>query len=159
MPKHVERSWFVLNEAIGPYRQALADELGCSIDSIERMCTPPPGFTPETASNRGTRNWLDDLVTLARRCPDGLDAIRWLNRQVGLRVVPEHAPAEPGQLPIADATLVVAAAEKLAVELRRRKPKLTEADLLDLRDSLTDSLHALVARALERRRKARSNRE
>ena len=158
VPKHLPGSALAMDDAIGRYRAALAELLGCSPDTIDLWCTPPPGFTPDSAHNRGRRNPIDELYTIARRCPDGLHAIRWLAEQLGFDLVAKHAPAETGQLPIADATLVVAAVEKLALELRRRKPRLTPDGLLDLRDSLTEGIHALVNREIERRKAKESHR-
>lgn len=160
MPKHVQGSANAIDQAIGYCREPLADELGCAADTIDLWCTPPPDYaSPNAARSRGRRNPLDELVTIARRCPDGMHAVRWLAEQLGYDLIARHAPAERGQLPIADATLVVAAVEELGAETRRREKKLTEADLLDLRDSLTDGIHALVAREIERRNAKGTNRD
>ena len=148
---HTPGSAFALDEAIGPYRPALADLLGASPDTLELWCSDPPDFTPNGRRNRGRRNPLDELVAIARHCPDGLHAIRWLTEQLGFDLVAKHAPPEAGQLALTDATLVVAAVEKLAKELRRRRPKMTDDALRDLGSSIGDGIHALVAREIEHR--------
>jgi len=159
VPKHLEGSAFALDQAIGPYRAALANLLGCSVDTLDLWTTPPPGFTPQAARNRGRRNPLDELHAIARHCPQGLDALRFLATALGHDLVARHAPPEPGQLPFADITLVVAAVEKLATELRRRKPKLTDDALRHLGTSIAHSIHALIERQIARRNRKREHRD
>ena len=161
MTPGVPLSYRALDDAIGTKRGYVARVLGIKPSTLKDWLLPQPSF--DHPRDNGRPNPIDKLL--------GLTGYKAIAGRVGLPsaehpeiirqfladawdadLVARHAPAERGQLPIADATLVAAAMEKLGTETRRRKPKMTEADLLDLRDSLTDGIHALVAREIERRK-------
>lgn len=158
MPKYLGGSAFALDEAIGRYRRALADLLGCSVDTIDLWCTPPPGFSPNAADNRGRRNPLDELAAIARHCPGGIAAVGFLVNQLGYRLAPIPDTSHDDLLFAARPVVMLAAAEKLGREANRvragRKPRLSLDQMKNLRDEIAGGFDALVTDYEQRRRKA-----
>ena len=153
MEKHLPGSSLALDEAIGEYRVPLADLLGLSPDTLDLWCSPPADFTPQGRRNRGRHNPLDELYAIARYCPRGLDALRWLAESLGYRLVPKAATPHDGELLVEPATLA-GAVDVLLTELNRRKPRMTAAQVTHHAETIQDDLAALVADRLERRGKA-----
>ena len=153
MAAHVPGSALALDDAVGPYRDALADLLGASRDTIDLWCLPPADFTAQGRQNRGRRNPLDELIAIARHCPKGIEALKWLADQLGHRLVPKATTPHDGQLLVEPAGLA-AAVDTLLAELSRRKPRMADAQVAHLAETIADDLAALVADRLEARRKA-----
>jgi len=153
MASHLLNSWLALDEAIGPYRPALADLLGCTVDTLDLQCSPPPAFTPQGARNRGRRNLLDELYAISRHCPNGLAALRFLADALGYRLIPKVATAHDGRL-LTEPSTLAAAVDALLTELNRRRPTMPDEAVQKLADAIADDLSALVADRLDRRRKA-----
>ena len=149
MPKHLEGSAFALDQAIGPYRAALANLLGCSADTLDLWTTPPPGFTPQAARNRGRRNPLDELYAIAKHCPQGLDAVRFLANALGHDLVAKPDQPHDGKL-LATPAVLMAAVETFCRETNRRRLKLIADQVDDLADEIIDAVHALKLRFRER---------
>lgn len=154
--ERTDHSWLALDDAIGPYRTALAELLGCSPDTLDLWCSPPPGFTPHTRSNRGRRNPIDELAAIARHCPQGLDAVKFLVESLGYHLVPQATTPARGRL-LASPAVVAEAVDALLADLNRRpsRQKLNADQLRDLRDQAIDGLAALVDDAIARREKHR----
>ncbi len=153
MAAHLPGSALALDDAIGQYRDALADLLGASRDTVDLWCLPPADFTTTGRSNRGRRNPLDELAAIARHCPNGLSALKWLADTLGYRLVPKAATPHDGQLLVEPAG-IAAAVDTLLAELSRRKPRMAEPQVAHLAETIADDLASLVADRLERRRKA-----
>ncbi len=153
MAAHVPGSSLVLDDAIGPYRDALADLLGASRDTVDLWCLPPADFTAAGRANRGRRNPLDELAAVARHCPNGLSALKWLADTLGHRLIPKATTPHDGKL-LAEPSMLAAAVDTLLAELNRRKPRMPDAQVAQLADAIADDLAALVADRLEARRKA-----
>lgn len=160
MGKHLAGSSLVYDDAIGPYRQALADLLGCSVDTLDKQCSPPADFTPTGRRNVGRRNPLDELHAVATHCPNGMHAVRWLAEQLGYRLVPipDAHQADSDTLIGASPAMLVAAMEKLSTEMNRPRaghpPKLSLEHAEDLRDAIFDRLHALFEDYKDRRQRS-----
>lgn len=153
MPAHLPGSALALDDAIGDYRAALAERLGLAHDTIDLWVVPPADFTPQGKHNRGRRNPLDELGTIARCCPNGLAALKWLADQLGYRLVPKATTPHAGELLVEPANLA-GAVDVLLTELNRRKPKMSDEQVAHLAETIADDLAALVADRLARRKAA-----
>lgn len=149
MDPFVSGSETALDDAIGSrQRSRLAFLLHHSRDTIDTWCRLSLAEDPR---GRDRVNPAEEVLAIIRHGADGPSLLRWIADQAGYDLTAQHAPPDREQLPLASATLVEEAVGNLCAELRRRKPRKTCDELRDLRDSITDGLHAAVEREIERR--------
>jgi len=138
------KSCFVLSDAIGRYRAACAHAMGKTRETIDSYCRPQPAPTPQDCDNTGRPNPLDRLNEIRANAE--------FPRIIEEAVLDAwgYLPIRRGRHLVASAAILVAEAEQLGIEERRRKPKLTAAQIRRTRDDLiaaaTEVADALIKR-------------
>ena len=143
------QSCYVLSDAIGRYRAACAHAMGKTRETIDSYCRPQPAPTPQDCDNTGRANPLDR--------PNEIRGNAEFPRILEEAVLDAwgYLPVRRGRHLVASAAILADEAEQLCREDHRRKPKLTPAQITDLRDNIIEAAHRLAEQLLTRREKPR----
>jgi len=150
MPR-VPGSYLALADGIGRYRAVVAHAVGRKRDTVDAWCRPQPEPTPQGCDGTGRPNPIDVLLTTTANAEHPDDIQRFIAEAWGCHLVPQ-AGTPHGELLTVTPAVLVAAVEKFATEVNRRKPKLTVDQVDDLADEIIDAVHALKLRYREQGR-------